>query len=216
MSPGPIADGQPVGALPATDSLRWTIIVPLKAIPAAKSRLRSASSGPQAHADLVEAIRADTLAVAASAGQLLVVFDRPGDESLPWPVLVQSAPGLNAALQEGDTLARRLRPAAAVAVLVGDLPALTAAELAAALQIAAGHPRGFVADATGTGTTLLTARPGVELQPAFGPGSAARHALIAHYVDAGPGLRLDVDTASDLAEARKLGVGPATRARLDW
>jgi 2-phospho-L-lactate guanylyltransferase len=215
MSPGPIADGQSLSAMPAAGSVSWTIIVALKAMPAAKSRLVPASTGPRAHAQLVEAIRADTLEVAASVGQVLVVLDRPGTDSGRWPVLVQHEAGLNAAVREGETLVRTLRPDDAVAALVGDLPALTAAELTAALTIAARHPRGFVADVAGTGTTLLTARPGVSLQPAFGPGSAARHAAIAYCVDAGAGLRLDVDTAADLAQARELGVGPATRALLD-
>jgi 2-phospho-L-lactate/phosphoenolpyruvate guanylyltransferase len=216
MSPGPTADGRSVSALPADRPVSWTIIVALKAMPAAKSRLMPASAGPREHAQLVEAIRSDTLAVASSVGQVLVVLDRPGDDSGRWPVLVQREAGLNAAVREGETLARTLRPDDAVAALVGDLPALTTSELTAALTIAATHPRAFVADAAGTGTTLLTARPGVLLQPAFGPGSATRHATIAHNVAAGPGLRLDVDTAADLARARELGVGPATRALLDW
>ncbi len=76
------------------------------------------------------------------------------------------------------------------------------------------HPRGYVPDSAGTGTTMLTALPGVALDPAFGPDSAARHDLIAHRLPAAAGLRLDVDTASDLEEAQKLGVGAATRAIL--
>lgn len=216
MSPAPTADGQSANAGPADRPVSWTIIVALKAMPAAKSRLMPASAGPREHAELVEAIRSDTLSVAASAGQVLVVLDRPGVDSGGWPVLVQHEAGLNAAVREGETQVRAVRPGDAVAALVGDLPALTTTELTAALTIAARHPRAFVADAAGTGTTLLTAAPGVHLQPAFGPGSATRHAAIAHYVEAGPGLRLDVDTATDLALARELGVGPATRALLDW
>ena len=101
-----------------------------------------------------------------------------------------------------------------MAALLGDLPALGSEELAAALAAASATDHGFVSDAAGTGTTLLTARPGRSLAPQFGAGSAGRHALAAEEIRGGPGLRRDVDTRSDLAEAADLGVGPATAAAL--
>ena len=128
--------------------------------------------------------------------------------------LLQHRRGLNAALAEGARLARDRWPADGVAGLVGDLPALTPAELAGALAAAAQHPTGFVTDAAGTGTTLLTARPTVAFDPRFGPGSAARHGVHAAALPAGPGLRRDVDTADDLRAALLLGVGPHTVAAL--
>ena len=69
-------------------------------------------------------------------------------------------------------------------------------------------------DAAGTGTTLLTARPGVALAPAFGVGSAARHAADSVALEGGGGLRNDVDTAADLVAAGALGLGAATAAAL--
>ncbi len=200
-------------------TLHWTIVVPLKALPAAKSRLVPASPDPAGHVQLVDAIRADTLAVAASAGRLLVIFDQhPVDEvstlALPQPVLVQSGDGLNQALREAADYVHAQWPDDGVAALVGDLAALRPGDLEATLAEAANHPRGFVADLAGTGTTLLTARPGVDLDPGFGLGSAARHARIAHPLSAAVGLRLDIDTAADLDQARELGLGPSTRALL--
>ncbi|MCA1825223.1 MAG: 2-phospho-L-lactate guanylyltransferase, partial [Frankia sp.] len=76
--------------------------------------------------------------------------------------------------------------------------------------------RALVSDTSATGTTVLTARSGVELDPQFGPGSHDAHVAagaVALAVDV-PGLRRDVDTAADLAAAVALGVGPATRAAL--
>lgn len=197
----------------------WTIVVPLKALPEAKSRLADGLD-PAQHARLVEAIRADTFAAVAAStavARTLVVFDRAPDDAsdyLPLDRLVQSGVGLNAAIREAATAARDRWPGTAVAALVGDLPALRSAELQAALDLAAEHPRSFVADSAATGTTLLTARPGCDLSPAFGLGSASQHARIAQSLPAGPGLRLDVDTAADLQAAQQLGVGPATRAVL--
>jgi 2-phospho-L-lactate guanylyltransferase len=71
-----------------------------------------------------------------------------------------------------------------------------------------------VADAPGTGTVLLTAPPGVPLDPRFGVGSAAAHRASGAVPLTGPwpSLRRDVDTAADLADAARLGLGPATRA----
>jgi 2-phospho-L-lactate guanylyltransferase len=194
----------------------WTIVVPLKSLPAAKSRLVGASPDPQAHWALVEAIRADTLAVAQTVGRVLIVADREPSQPMPWPILIQRATGLNAALSEAAAHSTTRWPQDGVVALVGDLPALHADELSAALDRGEQYERSYVCDASGLGTTLLAARPGTALLPAFGPGSAERHAAIAQLLPAGPGLRLDVDTAEDLDAARELGVGPATKAVLGW
>jgi 2-phospho-L-lactate/phosphoenolpyruvate guanylyltransferase len=205
------------------------VVIPAKALPEAKSRLLPAAADPAAHRALVQAIRADSLAAAQAAAdvaRVLLVVDRPDGTPGSTPgtpggtpgtpggelVLVQTRPGLNAALAEAAEHAAVAWPADGVAALVGDLPALQPAELAAALAEAAGHPRAFVPDAAGTGTTLLTAGPGTELWPRFGPGSAARHRADAVELAAGPGLRHDVDTAEDLRSAAALRLGPATAA----
>jgi 2-phospho-L-lactate guanylyltransferase len=61
---------------------------------------------------------------------------------------------------------------------------------------------------------MLTALAGQSLRPAFGVGSAARHARSATELAAGTGLRSDVDTAADLPAAVAAGVGAATQAAL--
>ena len=193
--------------------MQWTVVIPAKALPDAKSRLMPASADPDAHRRLVESIRADTMSAARRAegtARVLVVADRP---EVPG-ALVQTRPGLNAALTEAADYATRTWPADGVAALVGDLPALQPEALAEALAAAARHARSFVADAPGTGTTLLAALPGTPLSPAFGPGSAARHAEVAAPLDAAPSLRHDVDTADDLLAAAELGLGPETSAVL--
>lgn len=199
--------------------MRWTVVIPAKALPEAKSRLLPAISGPAAHRALVLAIRSDTLAAAQATpgvARVLLVVDRSGG---PRPrgvrVLVQTRPGLNAALAEAAEHAATAWPQDGVAALVGDLPALQPGELAAALANAAVHPRAFVPDAAGTGTTLLAATPGTELRPRFGDRSAARHRQDAFELAAGAGLRHDVDTGEDLLEAARMPLGPATAAALD-
>ena len=103
------------------------------------------------------------------------------------------------------------------AALLGDLPALRPADLADALRAAASVDRGVVADAEGTGSTLVAARAGVAWQSSFGDGSFARHVELGCAplpVPDASTLRRDVDTADQLAAARALGLGPRTAALL--
>ncbi|RIQ15726.1 2-phospho-L-lactate guanylyltransferase, partial [Jiangella rhizosphaerae] len=125
--------------------------------------------------------------------------------------------GLNAALRHGAQAARSAAGDAAVASLSADLPALRPAELDRVLTAAAEHPLSFVADAAGIGTTLYAAGPGVAFEPAFGGRSRAAHRLagaVELELDGIASVRRDVDTAVDLWDARRLGVGPRTAALL--
>ena len=193
--------------------MQWTVLLPVKALPAAKSRLAGFSADADAHARLVHGIREDTLRAARTAPGVARVV-RISDVADVDHELLQRRPGLNAALVEGARHARDRWPSDGIAALVGDLPALTPGELGRTLATAAEHQTAFVADAAGTGTTLLTALPSATLEPRFGRGSAARHGTKAVSLPAGPGLRHDVDTADDLRAALLLGVGPCTLAAL--
>lgn len=199
----------------------WTVVVPVKRLHAAKSRLRGALPAVP-HEELALALAADTVRAVracAAVAELLVVTDDPraaAELGAAGARIVPDAPdaGLNAAFRHGAMVAAGRGP---VAGLTADLPALRPAELAAALaHVAAGPPgvRRFVADAPGGGTVLLATPAGVPLDPRFGPGSAAAHAASGALPLAGdwPTLRRDVDTADDLATATRLGLGPRTAA----
>lgn len=193
--------------------------MPVKRLGVAKTRLYAAGRPRPEHEALALALATDTVAAAlAAADRVVVVTDDPAAAPAVrrlGALVVADEPdaGLNAALAYGAGRARVLAPADGVAALSSDLPALRPAELAAALAAVGG--RGFVADAAGTGTTLLAAAPGAELRPRFGRGSAAAHAADGATPLTGPWptLRRDVDTPADLAEAATLGLGPAT---LTW
>jgi 2-phospho-L-lactate guanylyltransferase len=196
----------------------WSVVVPAKRLAVAKTRLRPLTSGdPEAHAALVLALLADTVAAALACpvvGTVLVVTDDPAAATEVTrlgarTVADEPDAGLNAALAHG---ARRAG-GPAVAALSSDLPALRPDELAAALVAAEAAPRCFVADAHGTGTTLLTA-VGTALAPSFGPASAAAHRAggAVELTGGWPGLVRDVDTEADLRAAVRLGVGPRTSA----
>jgi 2-phospho-L-lactate guanylyltransferase len=201
----------------------WSVVVPAKRLGVAKTRLRPLTAaledGHAAHRELVLALLADTVSAAAgcpAVGEVLVVTDDPAAAEVvvglgARTVADEPDRGLNAALAHG---ARRAW-STAVAALSSDLPALTPDELAAALFAAGEVPRAFVADAHGTGTTLLTAVD-IELAPRFGAGSAQAHqaagALPLH--GGWPGLVHDVDTPADLQQAVALGVGLRTTSAL--
>jgi 2-phospho-L-lactate/phosphoenolpyruvate guanylyltransferase len=207
-----------------TDSkVRWSLVVPLKPLVLAKSRLAKAADGIL-RPHLALAFAQDTVAAALACEavrDVAVVTDDPAATAelaaLGARVVPDSpAAGLNAALAHGADAVRALRPAAAVAALNADLPALRPAELARVLARASAFPRAFLADAAGIGTTLLSAAPGMELCPAFGGRSRRRHSasgaaeILLEGVDS---VRQDVDTGEDLAAALALGVGPRTAER---
>jgi 2-phospho-L-lactate guanylyltransferase len=194
----------------------WVAVVPVKRLAMAKTRLRGAVVGVP-HERLVLAMAGDTLAAVLACpavDRALVVTDDPaaarmltrlGAERVP----DDPDPDLNAALTRGA----RVAAGSPVVALTGDLPALRPAELALALAaLPVPARRGFVPDAAGTGTAMLAARAGVDLDPRFGPGSARAHAASgAVRLDGGwPTLRQDVDTAADLAAASALGLGRHT------
>jgi 2-phospho-L-lactate guanylyltransferase len=103
-----------------------------------------------------------------------------------------------------------------VAVLLGDLPALTTLELTMALSECFGYLSAFAPDHRGQGTTMLYSRQGRTLGPAFGSGSALAHrAGGAHRLrHVGFGLSHDVDTLTDLSRTSSVRVGANTTATL--
>ncbi|MEV0456878.1 2-phospho-L-lactate guanylyltransferase [Catellatospora methionotrophica] len=213
-----------------------TVLVPLKPLAEAKSRLRGAADR---HEDLVlELARATVSAALAADGVarvLVVTRDRRAAQALRAcgaGVLPDEGLDLNDALRraasvvEDDVLRRAMLPGRGgvarrhggpgiatgpVAALPADLPAMRPEELSQALA-AAGGRRAFVPDASGTGTVLLVASPGGPLDPRFGPDSAAAHENSGALRLTGdwPTLRRDVDTPADLALIRSWGLLRAT------
>jgi 2-phospho-L-lactate guanylyltransferase len=205
----------------------WTLVLPVKGGPQAKSRLGARSDVAAAIAlDCLDAVLgcdvvrrvvvvtsdAAMRSATRAAGAQLVAESRPGA-------------GLVAAVGDGLTAVRACAPWAAgpAAVLLADLPALRPADLAAALAAAGAELRRnpapamcVVPDADGSGSILLAALSPDALDPAFGPGSLAEHVRRgAARLDLDlPRLRRDVDTPADLDAALALGVGSRTASAL--
>jgi 2-phospho-L-lactate/phosphoenolpyruvate guanylyltransferase len=204
-------------------TLTWSLVIPVKLLTLAKTRL-SGLSAPH-RAELALAMAADTVAAAAACpavGAVIVVTDdevagaelgRLGAEVIP----DVPGSGLNAALVFGAAQAGSRWPGRGRAGLAADLPALRPAELAAALLAAPPRCDAFVADAAGSGTALYAAGPGVPFCPRFGHQSRAAHlagGAVELDVPGIGGLRQDVDTEADLRAAAELGLGPRSAAVL--
>ena len=194
---------------------RWAIVVPVKRLASAKTRLQV---DPDVRIELALAMAADTVR-AALACPLTEVVIAVSDDPTATPVLrelgaivIPDRPdaGLNPALRHGATVPE-VPAEAGVAAIAADLPALQPGELAALLAASSDHGVAVVADAAGEGTTLLAATAVDLFRPEFGPGSRDRH-VAGGAVDltesAGPSLRCDVDTLADLLAARAIGLGP--------
>lgn len=181
----------------------WTIVVPVKALAGAKSRLAPAVNASHRRA-LVMAMATDVLRACLAApgvSAVRVVSSDPDVESLTRrlgaefvaePSATSGPVGdddhdhddddddasshhdtLNAAL----TVALRDVPGP-VGVVTADLPEMTAALLGRILAAASGHPHSIVADRSGEGTTMaFWTGPATARTPRFGVGSAARHGL---------------------------------------
>jgi 2-phospho-L-lactate guanylyltransferase len=197
----------------------WAVVVPVKRLALAKSRL----PGPAAsRAAVALALAQDTVDAAARCplvAEVLVVTD---DERAVAALhlrarVVPDLPrrGLSAAVEYGVALARRADSRRPVAVLTADLPGCSPEGLATVLTAAHGAARCMVADAAGTGTVLLTANGAVGLGAAFGERSRARHTAggALDLTWRAPGsLRRDIDTVEDLRALLRVPGAERTRA----
>jgi 2-phospho-L-lactate guanylyltransferase len=189
------------------------VLVPLKRLDAAKTRLASALT-PAERRRLMAALVAHVVraALAAEVGRVAVVSSDRDAPALAARLGVECVSdggrSWNAGLAHGRGLLPA--PAAAVLYLAGDLPLVEPADIVA-LVAAGAEATTVIGRAHDGGTNALWVAPAGALEPAFGTrGSATVHA--ARAVECGlrvvmldrPGLARDVDTPGDLALVRTL------------
>jgi 2-phospho-L-lactate guanylyltransferase len=212
------------------------VVVPVKDAAAGKTRLAGALDD-RSRTALARAMALDTIAAAAACEAVGVVVVVTGDavvtaeasggrllangaavRVIPEPSHAGARSGLDAAADAGVAHARTAAPAAPVAVLLGDLPALRPEDLGSALVAAEAHPRAMVADAPGTGTTLLTLAAATPLHSRFGAGSAAAHKGLGYVpldIFEASTLHRDIDLPADLDALRSLEPGLHTKRLLE-
>lgn len=196
----------------------FVVLVPVKPLARAKTRLRVPAGR---RGELAAAFAHDTIDAARRTEGVLdvvVVTSDPGFAETVRHLGCTTVPDegdLNASLVAAAGRLRSRLPDAVPVALCSDLPALTPTDLGRALGGVRGEGPWIVADADGLGTTLYAAT-----YDAFAPtfGGRSREAHVAAGASEIPGelasLRCDVDDEASLAEAVRLGVGPATARAL--
>lgn len=202
----------------------WAL-VPAKLGSSVKTRLGAALT-PAQRLDLAHAMLSDVLTAlggVASLGGVAVVTRDPSVAVLAEhhgaiALHESQGRGLNAAVADG-VAGCVARGASGVLVAMGDLPALTAAEVETAIASLPDRGVVLVPSFDGTGTNVLAMRPAdLPLRTCFGEDSLALHraATAARGLTTVTcplrGAALDVDTAQDLGRLiRSDGAGAATR-----
>lgn len=203
------------------ESLRAVVLVPVKPLGRAKTRLRG-RLGARTDA-LVLAMALDTIAAASDAARVarvVVITDDPVLAAACAGAGVDVEPdaprsGLNAALRKAARACAIRQPHLAVVAQPADCPAVRPADFNTLIAaVASTGGRVFLPDTAATGTTVLAAAPGVPLDPRYGPRSGQAHADSGAVALHGPQwehMARDVDVWSDLLAAAALGVGARTR-----
>ncbi len=191
------------------------VVIPVRAFEGAKSRLGAVLDAEERR-DLVEGLLRRVVGAAlATPGVSQVIVVSPDPEVLAVAETAGARPlhqrsrGLNPALQEARAASAG---ADRLLILPGDLPTVTAADIAALLSAGdeAGSPSVVLApDRHGRGTNALLLDPPDAMDPAFGGDSRAGHAWLASsadipYVEVPGLLDLDLDTPEDLLLAEAL------------
>jgi 2-phospho-L-lactate guanylyltransferase len=204
------------------EASRLAVLVPLKPLREAKSRLRPVLDD-RARAALVQAMLEDLLTAvrAAHAGPLFLVSSDPAYDATGARFEAGRLPDLGTDYRSAAAGALRseaVRQAGAAMVLPADLPYARPADVAAAIEALA-EAAVVLVPATDGGTGLLGLRPPDAIAPAFGPRSADAHlrataaAGLRVTVLNCPSLAHDIDAVDDLTH----GPGPlgaATQAFL--
>src|SRR3954470_6817929 len=185
--------------------MRTVAILPVKRFGRAKSRLGGAFPDRPA---LAAAMVGDVLEALARVEDLQGMIVVTAEPDAADAAQAAGARVVHDPAEAGQSAAAALGIAAAgadrVLLVPGDCPALDPEEVATLL--AHREPVVIVPDRHGTGTNALLLAPPDVMEPAFGPGSFARHAALAGErmaVAQLPSLRLDVDTPDDLDALRR-------------
>jgi 2-phospho-L-lactate guanylyltransferase len=207
--------------------MRTLAILPVKRFELAKTRLGE-QLRPDQRRRLAQAMVSDVLDALRSSTQLAAVAVVTNEPAVAALAQARGASVLQDADESGQSAAALIgiRHALAggyerVLLVPGDCPALDQQALSALLERAVSPPAvTIVSDRAGSGTNALLLAPADAIEPAFGPGSFARHRALAQAAGAAwheeplAGLLLDIDTPEDLEALRSANAGPATRAVL--
>lgn len=190
----------------------WAI-VPLKAVPDAKRRLKGVLTDDERRHLVVWMFRRVLDALDASPGIDFIAVVGADRSLVPAGMRFIPDPGhgLNAALVHAAAAVRD--DGATTALIVpADVPLLSPPDVAAVLEAGQDGRTVIVADRARAGTNALVLSPPDRFPPAFGPGSFDLHRAAAGnaaILDL-PRIMLDIDDADALAALGHEGVTPPT------
>ena len=193
----------------------WTVLIPMKPLAAAKSRLALAED---ARAALAAAMLGDVIEAALRTPSVVRVVVTSADRAALdhaasiGAVPLRTAEGeLNADLRAAITAVAQTSDVGGVAIVVADAACLHPDDLAAVIAAAPADRQAFVRSLD-EGTTILLARDSAMLDPHFGPDSADAHGQSGADLTAcvSRSARVDVDTLAALDTALRLGPGART------
>jgi 2-phospho-L-lactate guanylyltransferase len=212
--------------------MRTAAVLPVKSFGRAKQRLDAAVGQPD-RGELAAAMLGDVLAALTVVGGLADLIVVTAEAGAAGAARAAGADVVDDPVEAGqsDAAARGVRAAVArgaqrVLLVPGDCPALDPGEVGQLLERFPGAGLVIVPDRHGSGTNALLIAPPDAVEPSFGPGSFARHAVLGAAagvvvrVAQAPSLELDVDTPGDLAALRTAlaalpAAAPRTRALLE-
>ena len=192
----------------------WNIYLPIKPTFNRKTRFENWSSGKRSALAkamaidvincllLVEQINSITI-VGVDHKELVQSNDPKVESFIPSKLL-----GINSDVTEAVKYSQN------IAVLLPDIPAITGLEITTALMLAENQPESFIADKSEQGSTFYAALQRQNLQPAFGLGSALKHANQGAYKldhECFIGIRSDCDNLMQLLSISPELIGPATK-----
>jgi 2-phospho-L-lactate guanylyltransferase len=195
----------------------WRVLIPVKPLRRAKSRLNLPSHQRVA---LALAMCRDVIAAVSDAAAVADVYVISRDTRVHAAAVATGAkalsvPGARGLNDEVATAHDLLGTSHRVVAVMGDLPCLTSTSFSRVLSRTPGDDASYVPDLAGEGTTMLMSAPSTPIAPLFGPRSANAHAAIGHRLDGeSVRARCDVDTVGDLRSAWSIGLGAHTLAVL--
>lgn len=201
------------------NAAKWSVILPIKGGSEAKSRLGSHPRSIYLAHEFAEKTLVALLACPEVGNVIIVAGDERWANLRSERITGISDPGggLNAAIRAARDYKNENRENQLVGVVPSDLALLDPTDLAKVLKEARLHPRTFVRDKDGDGTTLLTALKRSELVPLYGESSALAHLNSgAIELRAPHSVRFDVDTLADLElfDLEQITKGPPVRRPL--
>lgn len=202
--------------------VEWDVIIPLRGSSVgAKTRLVGQDAGPGLGRAVAFAFASDVIDVVKTnpvVAQTIVLTAHEAtaaafSESGITTVLDSDASSLNASISTLSSQLRQAQPTRAQAVLVADLPSLTANDFAELLNLAEQKSFSVLSDKDKSGTCFLSCTAPLVINPSFGPNSYQTHiksGFIPITPSNAPSIWTDVDTPTDLEKALRLGVGVHT------